>query len=370
MMDIVLLTARLVLVAVFAVAGFTKLTDRDGTVQAMVDFGLPLRWAPSAALLLPFAELAVALALIPGRTAALAASGGMTLLIVFSAAIAVNLARGRRPRCHCFGNLDASPIGMGTLVRNAVLTMVAFIVAWQWPGRHDPSGTELLLVLGTFTGFGLVVGEAIVAIRLLCRNTQLLGLVAALQGPKPVANDERSPLVGTSAPAFTLPSLDGANHTLASLLRGGLPLLLIFISPNCWYCRRLVTDLRYWQRDRVSSLHIVFVSRGDRESNQEAFGGLDGLLIESNMEVSLVYGVRSHPGAILIHQDGTVDGRSAAGLDGIVELVEHVSGTRVRRRQPPELKVRVRRLIVQRACQSNRMSGTGPGTSPPRSSTR
>ena len=45
-MVIALILARLLLVGVFALAGLTKLVDRAGSRQTMVDFGVPTAWAP------------------------------------------------------------------------------------------------------------------------------------------------------------------------------------------------------------------------------------------------------------------------------------------------------------------------------------
>src|SRR5439155_23099903 len=59
LMNIALLIARLVLAVVFVVAGLTKLADRAGSRQTLIDFGVPARLATPGGLLLPLAELAV-----------------------------------------------------------------------------------------------------------------------------------------------------------------------------------------------------------------------------------------------------------------------------------------------------------------------
>src|SRR4051794_16978727 len=94
-----LLLAQLILVAVFAMAGIAKLRDRNGTREAVAEFGIPSRLAGPLSALLPAAELAVALALIPARASIWGALGGLVLLLAFNAAISVNLARGRTPEC-------------------------------------------------------------------------------------------------------------------------------------------------------------------------------------------------------------------------------------------------------------------------------
>ena len=89
------LAARVVLFAVFALAGATKLADRAGTARAAAAFGAPPRLAGPLAIAIPVAELAVAALVLPAATAVTGAAGALALLVAFSTAIAVSLARGR-----------------------------------------------------------------------------------------------------------------------------------------------------------------------------------------------------------------------------------------------------------------------------------
>ena len=124
-----MLVVRLVLAAVLAAAGLAKLADRAGMRRALVDFGVPARFAPAVGALLPLAELAAAALLVPPATARWGALLALLLLAFFVAAIAVNLAEGRRPDCRCFGPLHSAPAGWPTLVRNVVLAAGAAFVA-------------------------------------------------------------------------------------------------------------------------------------------------------------------------------------------------------------------------------------------------
>src|SRR5215217_3458944 len=108
-MDIPLLIARLVLGGVFLLAGLAKLADRTGSRQAMIAFGVPAPLAAPLGVLLPLAELVVAVALLPLSTAWWGALGALALLLFFVGGIGVNLIRGRTPECHCFGQLPSSP---------------------------------------------------------------------------------------------------------------------------------------------------------------------------------------------------------------------------------------------------------------------
>ena len=116
---------------------------------------------------LPLAELAVAVLLLPEATAWWGALGALALLLLFCLAIGVNLARGRQPDCHCFGQLHSEPAGPSTLLRNGALAAVALLVvvagvddagpgALEWIGELDAaeaialgaSAVAILAVLG------------------------------------------------------------------------------------------------------------------------------------------------------------------------------------------------------------------------------
>jgi uncharacterized membrane protein YphA (DoxX/SURF4 family) len=130
-MDLALLLARLLLAGVFVVAGAAKLADREGSRRSAVDFGVPAPLAGAFTTLLPVAELAVAAALIPAATAWWGAAGALTLLLLFGGGIAANLARGRRPECHCFGQLHSEPATWKMPARNGGLAAVAGFVVWR-----------------------------------------------------------------------------------------------------------------------------------------------------------------------------------------------------------------------------------------------
>jgi uncharacterized membrane protein YphA (DoxX/SURF4 family) len=127
-MDAAVLVARLLLAAAFAIAGAAKLTDLGASRAALAEFGLPHRMAIPAGTLLPFAELATAVALVPAATARAGATAALVLLLVFSAAVASSLARGESPNCQCFGQLRAAPVGPSTLARNFALALLAGFV--------------------------------------------------------------------------------------------------------------------------------------------------------------------------------------------------------------------------------------------------
>jgi uncharacterized membrane protein YphA (DoxX/SURF4 family) len=157
-MDTALLFGRLFLAAVFAVAGFGKLADRHGSRQALIDFGIPAPFAGPLAILLPLAELAVAVALLPAASARSGAVAALMLLLLFIVAIAINLALGHRPDCHCFGQIHSAPISWATLAQNSVLAGIAGLIVWQGTRGADQSLLGWLSRLTTGELVGLALG--------------------------------------------------------------------------------------------------------------------------------------------------------------------------------------------------------------------
>src|SRR5262249_32140884 len=67
-LQLALLGTRLLLAALFATAGLTKLVNRGETRRMLAEFGVPDPFTASGALFLPLAELAGAVALVPVAT--------------------------------------------------------------------------------------------------------------------------------------------------------------------------------------------------------------------------------------------------------------------------------------------------------------
>lgn len=126
----VVLLARLAIGTVWLIAGSAKLVDREPRGRLVTDFGLlPDRTAAAVGRALPYIELTLGALLIAGLGTVPAAAVSAVILGVFSLAIAVNLARGHRIECRCFGRMGHGPISWLTVVRNLALISAALVVA-------------------------------------------------------------------------------------------------------------------------------------------------------------------------------------------------------------------------------------------------
>src|SRR6185312_17010310 len=101
---------------------------------------------------------------IPTRSARWGALGALILLLLFVIGIAASLARGRRPDCHCFGQLHSAPLGWTTLARNIILGGIAGFVIWQGWDRPGGSATHWMDQLTAAEGVALVIAMVLVVL--------------------------------------------------------------------------------------------------------------------------------------------------------------------------------------------------------------
>jgi uncharacterized membrane protein YphA (DoxX/SURF4 family) len=114
--------AAVVLGIVLLVAGIAKRADRrwpqDAAALGTPDWAIPV---------LPWFEMLLGAVLVSGVARPVAAALAGVVLLAFTGLLILNLARGRRPPCACFGASSRRPIGPGSLVRNVVLLALALI---------------------------------------------------------------------------------------------------------------------------------------------------------------------------------------------------------------------------------------------------
>jgi len=310
----------------------------------MIDFGVPAALASPLGLLLPLSELAVAAALVPAAMAWWGALGALALLLLFVVGISINLARGKKPECHCFGQLHSAPAGWRTLTRNGVLAATAAFVVWQgqdgagpgvlgWIG--DLSTAQLAALVLGLVALALLGGQWWLLLNLLRQNGRLLTRIEALEGtleaggaamPSPNGVPHAGLPVGDEAPAFSLRGLYGETITLDSLRSSGKSVMLLFTDPGCGPCTALLPEIRRWQRDHSEELTISLVSRGGLEANRAKATehGLRSVLLQKDWEVSEAYQVGGTPSAVLVGPEGKVNSSVASGPDAIRGLVAHL----------------------------------------------
>jgi uncharacterized membrane protein YphA (DoxX/SURF4 family)/thiol-disulfide isomerase/thioredoxin len=301
--EIALVTGTLLLAGVFATAGLAKLADLPGSRDAVAAFGIPPRLAPWIGAALPGVELLaaalLAAGLVAGGLAQAGASIALALVALFCIAIVANLARGRAPDCHCFGQLHSAPAGPRTLARNGVLLVLAAFVLSDGDTEWTAAGTA-------------GAGTAIAAGAVLRRRRE---------GPFEPA-DDGDPAIGGLAPDFRLPSLEGLTVSLGDLLGRGRQVLLVFTDPDCGPCIALAPEVAAWQRAYDERLTIVVVERaGGRNGSVPDEHGRRNVLLQRDDAVSTSYHARGTPSAVLVESDGRIASRVASGGPAIRSLL-------------------------------------------------
>jgi uncharacterized membrane protein YphA (DoxX/SURF4 family)/thiol-disulfide isomerase/thioredoxin len=317
------LLARLVLAGVFALSGTAKLREpRAATTKAARDLGLPAALATPAGTLLPYVELLVAAALLVGGPLAFAGGvAGAAMLAAFTVAIVANLALGRRPDCHCFGERSAKPLSWLAVLRNAaLLALTGQVIAagtaqpYALGALRHRSGVQLTvgLTLTALTAAVIALGTVFYALfrrygGLLLRVEEL---EARLRGEdvRPVATD------------FDLADLRGGRATLGSLVADA-PAVLVFTSTNCLPCQELAPRVGEWA-STAPQVGFAVLSAGEPEAALEKFATADAVrVLHDDAGVAATYGVDATPAAVVVTPDGRVSAGPAFGGDEIAALV-------------------------------------------------
>ncbi len=147
-----------VLSVILLVGGWQKLRDPQVFAAAIDNYRLlPESLSPLLARLLPLVEIAAALLLLSPEHSDLGGRLSIAVLLLVTAAVAINLLRGHADiDCGC-GGLSAQRLSWGLVLRNAVLLGVAAL-AMQQDGGRSLVWIDYLTVAGATLGLlGLYV---------------------------------------------------------------------------------------------------------------------------------------------------------------------------------------------------------------------
>lgn len=292
-----LLVTRLGLAAILMFAAAAKSRDRAGFSTSLEGFGVPEGLAPLLAVVVPVAEGAVAVLLLPAATAPWGSAAATALLLGFTVVVGLTLARGLRPSCGCFGPLSADVIGPRTLARNLALTVAA---AFAWLVGPGPGPAEWWLQLPgegkrlAALGVPLVVGVVALAVLVRAQHRRIGDLTRGLERLRRMYGPAEGHSPGSPAPQFALPSLAGETVSLDELVGRDRSVTLVFLTPGCRHCADIQTDLAALQ-DR---LDIVVISKRDRV---ESHGVAPvRVLLQEAWEIGERYRCEAVPSAVVV----------------------------------------------------------------------
>jgi thiol-disulfide isomerase/thioredoxin len=303
----------------------------------MIGFGVPATLAGLFGMGLPIAEIVVAILLLPASLAWLGAWCALALLVLFLIGIGVALARGRKPDCHCFGQLHSKPIGWDLMSRDAALALIPALVIYRGPRQPSflawftgfNSGSTVLVVLA-FAGVGLLLFQTWLIFQLVKQGGRILLRLDAIEKGKGQGEAAQPPPppglpVGAIAPEFNAEDLDGTPRSLEQMRTGGKPVLLLFTNPDCGPCNALLPEAAGWQRDSVEFFNLTLVSEGSVAGNRRKAEeyGLQTVILQDKRAISEAYKAEGTPSAVLVRPDGTIGSPVATGVEAIRSLVSN-----------------------------------------------
>lgn len=314
------LVVRVALALVLGRAAIGKLADRRSARSGAEQLGLPSAMAVPVVAVLPFVELALAIALLVTPAAGFAGVAAFVLLTAFTVLIGANLARGRRPQCNCFGATQAQPISSLTVARNLALMAGAGLVAGAFLagrslGAYSELTTPQAVGLAAGTAFTVLAGAtALVLLHLVRQNGRLLERIEVLEGARPQrpkARRRATVPIGSLAPALTAATIDDQPIALPDVLADGLPAVLVFVEPRCGACVALGDELAL-RDEPFGDRRVVVVVHGNRSESMAKFGSIRSaaVLIDPEGATSAAYGVFGTPSAVVV----TPDGRLASSI--------------------------------------------------------
>jgi hypothetical protein len=171
-MNDVSLTVRFVLAFLLLAAAGPKIADGGRFRRSVAGYGVLPAWlvGPTATAI-PWIEAGSAVALFGGLGVGLVATIDGLLFLMFSAAATLNLRKGRRIDCGCFGSVASRAIGWDLIALDVACSLMAgFVVVssrWPWtsggsrPSAHAPWPTSAsvpaALLAGTLVAAYLLI---------------------------------------------------------------------------------------------------------------------------------------------------------------------------------------------------------------------
>lgn len=126
--------------------------------------------------------------------------------------------------------------------------------------------------------------------------------------------------IGDPAPQFDLLDLEGRKVHLGGRRTDGRAQLLLFVSPVCPMCKKLMGAVRSFAKSERKALDLVLVGDGEREAHRAMARehGVEGLPFVISPLVGMQLGIGKLPHAVLIDAEGKVRAK------GIVNSREHL----------------------------------------------
>ncbi|MDX6752545.1 methylamine dehydrogenase accessory protein MauD [Geminicoccaceae bacterium 1502E] len=126
--------------------------------------------------------------------------------------------------------------------------------------------------------------------------------------------------IGEAAQSFEVLDLAGRKIQVGGRPKNGRSQFLLFVSPSCPVCKKLLGVARSFARAERTALDLVLVGDGDRVEHEALVKehGLEGMPLVISPVVGMTYGIGKLPYAMLIDAEGVVRSK------GLVNSREHL----------------------------------------------
>lgn len=178
----------------------------------------------------------------------------------------------------------------------------------------------------------LVVSQAILwtVVVALCVVTLALarqiGVLHERIAPLGALMTDGGPQVGEMSPVLEAPDLRGAPVRIGGPGQPGTDTLLLFVSPTCPMCKKLLPLVPHFARGE-HGLRIVLVGDGERSEQERLVRrhGLESMTYVVSPQAGMVYRVGKLPYAVLLDETGLIRAK------GLVNSREHLESLVVAR---------------------------------------
>ena len=147
-----------------------------------------------------------------------------------------------------------------------------------------------------------------------------IGVLHERIAPMGALTMDKGPKIGDVAPIFDLHALNRAPVTIGGPSAGGFSTMLMFVSPTCPVCKKLLPIVKSIADHEAQWLRLVFTSDGDEPAQKEFVDRyrLDSFPMVLSSELGMTYRVSKLPYAVLIDEEGLVRAK------GLVNTREHL----------------------------------------------
>ena len=147
-----------------------------------------------------------------------------------------------------------------------------------------------------------------------------IGVLHERAAPLGALMTDRAADVGDRARRFDVASTDGQKVQIGGDRPARKSQFLLFVSPNCPMCKKLLPIARSFVRSEQRDIDLVLIGDGDKHEHEQMRRGhgLEDVPLVISPVVGISYGIGKLPYAMLIDHDGVVRAK------GLVNSREHL----------------------------------------------